>query len=469
MGTCNTRHLFFVWGALEWMGAVLIGFGLILASGVAEEEAQAETLTLNLQQLIDRAIAKSPEVGQVRSEIASAQSDLDQVKGGYYPQIETIGLAGPVKDADLPVVRGGRITDPSPELSLSTIGVFGNFSFAITQPVHTFGKLSNRKEAASRGVKVREHRLDERKNDIALRVKQLYYALILARSGIEVSDEADAFFEDARKRIQRLLELGSSNAVESDLYRVDAYRSQTLRSRAEAEKGAKVAYFALKAMIQLPPKVEFEVDRKSLPRKEEAMKTLESYIERSLSDRPELKQLDEALAAQASLVRAAESDRYPSVFVLVGGSLAGAPGRDKLDNPYIPDEFNHAYAGFVAGVKWNFDFGISKAKVGKEKAEYDKLLNTLATGKLNIPIQVAKSYQEISEWKASVEAYNRAAVASRKWVVSAMTSFDMGVGTADDMMKAIEKYGENQSKYVEALFNYHLAVAELEYAVGEKG
>jgi outer membrane protein len=67
-----------------------------------------------------------------------------------------------------------------------------------------------------------------------------------------------------------------------------------------------------------------------------------------------------------------------------------------------------------------------------------------------------------------VDSYKKGATASRKWVVAALTSFDMGVGTADDMLRGIEKYGENQGKYLEALFNYNLSLAQLEYSVGAK-
>jgi len=119
----------------------------------------------------------------------------------------------------------------------------------------------------------------------------------------------------------------------------------------------------------------------------------------------------------------------------------------------------------VAGLRWNFDFGM-EPRIGKEKAEYEKLLNAKASGVLNIPIQVAKSYREIQEWKVALESYEKASVASRRWVVAALSSFDMGVGTADDLLRAIEKYGYNRGKYIEALFNYNLSLAALDYSVG---
>jgi outer membrane protein len=432
------------------------------------EKEKEQKLILSLQQMIEMAIARSPEIAESQSEIAGTRSELEQVEAAYYPQIESIALIGPVNDAKRPAVRGSRVIDPSPDASLSTLGIFGRLDFTVTQPLYTFGKLSNRKGAASRGVRAKGFKLLEKKYEIALRIKQLYYALILARAGIDAASDADAFFDDAGKRMTRLLELSSTNVIESDLYRVDAYRANNARAKAEAEKGTKVAYFALKSLIRLPSDAEFDVSEKTLPMRGEGLADLDIYVQKALAERPEFKQLDEALAAQDFLVQAVQSDRYPSFFMALEGSLAGAPGRETFRNPYIPDDFNHVNIGIVAGIKWNFDFGITRAKVDKERAEYERLLHAKDSGKLNIPIQVAKSYQETREWKVAVDTYNKATTASRKWVIAALTSFDMGVGTADDMLRAIEKYGESQGKYVEALFNYNLSLAELEYATGKK-
>ncbi len=448
--------------------AFVIGLGLIflLQGGAWGQESNKKKLILGLDQLIEIAIAKSPEIGVSRSEIEAARSDLAQVEAAYYPQIESTAVVGPVPDAKEPLIRDNKIYDPSPETSLSNIGVFGRLDVEVNQPLYTFGKLSNRKEAAARGVNAKQMDTEKKKDEIILRVTQLYYALVLAREGVQSTQEADEFFQDAGRRIRRLLDLSSPMVSQSDLYMIDAFRSDTSRSQAQAQNGAKTAYFALKALIQLPPGTEFDVPGEELKVEEKDLKDLEAYTQMALSERPEFKELKEALQAQKFQVQAFQSDRYPSIFVALNGSLAGAPGRDTLDNPYIPDEFNHAYAGVVAGLKWEFDFGIKKARIDKALAEYRKLLYTKESAEMNIPIQVAKAYQEILEWKEAAKAYSRAAVASRKWLVSAFGDFDMGVGTADNMMRAIEKYSHNQSNYIEALFNYNLALAQLRYAVG---
>jgi outer membrane protein TolC len=107
-----------------------------------------------------------------------------------------------------------------------------------------------------------------------------------------------------------------------------------------------------------------------------------------------------------------------------------------------------------------------KARVEKEMAEYEHLSHTKAKAELNIPIQVIKSYQDVRQWKVAVEAYQTAAVASRKWIVASLTSFDMGTGTADDLLRGIERYGQNRGRYLEALFNYNMSLAQLDYAMG---
>ncbi len=423
---------------------------------------------LGLPELIRMAIEKSPEIEGIRQDVSSSQYDLEQAKAGYYPQIETIAVVGPSRNAEEPLIVNGRITDPSPGLSFESIGVFGKLDFKATQPLYTFGKLSNRKEAAERGVRAKEFQIDEKKGQIVIRIKELYYGLVLARAGLDTVDEANDFFNDAESRIKNLLDAGSSNVKESDLYRIDAYRADIRRSRAEAEKGLKLSYFALKAFIGMPAGNDFDPADKTISAKQENLPDVDQFIKSAYANRPEFKQLAEGLAAQDFLVKAAQSDLYPSFFAAAVASFAGATGRDRLNNQYIPDEFNHTYGGVVAGAKWDLDFGIKKAKVEKAKAEFNKLASQKANAEMSIPVQVSKGYQSVIEAFESVNSYQRAAVASRKWVITALTGFDMGTETADEMLRAIERYGNNQGKYLESVYRYNMAVAELEYAAGIK-
>ncbi|MEJ2725430.1 MAG: TolC family protein, partial [Deltaproteobacteria bacterium] len=259
MGLKPCRALYFKLCLTATMAG--LGFILLCRGWALGEEQKRGKLVLGLEELIQMAIVHSPEVAENRSDLAIAESQLAQAKAGYYPQIESTALIGPVNDAEEPVIRDNRIYDPSPE-GLSSLGVFGRVDLTVTQPLYTFGKLSRRKEAARSGVNARKFTVTSKENEIALRVTELYYALILAEGGVKSADEAREFFDEAKKRISRLLELNALNVAESDLYRVDAFRADTQRSRARAQKGVRFASFALKALIGLAPEAEFEVVEK---------------------------------------------------------------------------------------------------------------------------------------------------------------------------------------------------------------
>lgn len=420
---------------------------------------------LTLQQLVELAVARSPAVAISQSEVKSAKSDLKQVESAFYPQFDIFVVTGPAADADEPQVVNGRIIDPSSS-GIFDIGIFGRLDFTLMQPLYTFGKLSNRKQAALRGVKAKQVEIEQKEAEVVLRVKQLYYGMVLANQGVSAADEAEEYFQEVRDRIEGLLKAGSINVDESDLYMLDAYSAQARSFRAEAQKGYRVASFGLKSLIGMPPEEDFQIPQDSLPTEKKNLGSQEKYIEKALEHRPEIRQVKHGIDAQRYMVEATKADLYPTFFLTVLGSFAGAPGRDKFDSAYFTDEFNHAYAGAVAGLTWHFDFGIQRANVEKQRAEYSKLLNTKAYAEQNIPIQVANIYQEVIQYQKSMEAYGEAAAASRKWVVVAFTNFDMGIGTAKRILEAIEKYGQNRGSYLESLYKYNVGLAELEFAIG---
>ncbi len=460
-----------LYGGRNWVFAALIGV-LWVSSAWGQEK-----VVLSLEQLIQLAIERSPEMAQAEKDILIAESDLEQAKAARFPQIDALAIGGVVDAADRPIVvvsprpgpgdryLRGRLENP--DWDPGDPGPFGKLDITVIQPLYTFGKISNRIDAAIKGVEVKKAAREKTRGDVELRVKELYFALLLSRQGKEAAEDVSSFVEDARKRIKRLLELGSASVDESDLYRVEAYAAEAKRFKAKAESGSRLAYMALKQMIGFPPEKDFELDAKELPKDPRALGEQKDYIEMALRMRPELEQIEKGLEAKKSLVEAAKADMYPSIFLAGVASLAGAPNREHMDVAFIGDDYNHANGGVVVGAKWHFDFGIQQAKVSKAKAEYERLLHTRDYALRNIPLEVAKHYQDAIEHMQAFQASEEAAAAARKWVVVAFANFDMGVGQARDIFFAVERYGKNQGDYLLSLLNYHLALARLSHAVAQ--
>ena len=440
---------------------LLVSLMFVLLSGTSATGEEAPVFGLDA--LIQMALEKSPQLKESEQDIMAAQSDLAQAKAAQWAQMDVFALSTAALDANLPTVFNGNLVNNDKD----SYGIFGSLDFLIVQPIFTFGKISNRQDAAKYGVLAQKAAKEKKRAEVVLNVKELYFGLIVARQGVGAADDANQFVKDARQRIQRLLSVGSPNVSEVDLYRLETFESDITTFKAKAESGVRMAYLALKRTVGFKEDQEFQLDLKDLPRDTRALDAQDDYIRRAMEQRPEFVELKNGIEARKSLVEAAKADLYPSIFVAGLGSFAGAPGRERNPISYFPDRYNHGDAGGFLGTNWHFDLGLGKAKVNKAKAEFQKLLHTKDYAELNIPLEVAKYYQDIVEFQKSFEAFEKGMISARKWIVSAFANFDIGTGTAKDMFDAIDRYGKNRGDYLRALFNYHVALAKLSYAIGE--
>ena len=451
------------------LGGMILALVFLLApmSGWTAEVPAPGGPVLTLPQLTDMALQFSPDVKASQSEVKFAKEQKNEVHGYRWPQFDTTAVGGVVPNAHLPVqtTPGQPLLQRDPKDKLHGVNIFGHLDFTFIQPLYTFGKIAYREGAAEKNVKVKEEGVVAKQGEIVVQVSQAYYGLILANQGKEAVKEARAYLSDTKERINRLIAARSPNVKETDKYRLAAYEGAIEKSGAEAEEGAKTAYIALKALTNYPPNQDFLVPT-DLPNPTAAPGTLDTQIQTALDLRPEFKQLKEGLVVRQLLVDAAKADRLPSLFFAVVGQLAGAPGRRWNPDPYINDWFNDNVALPMVGAKWHFDFGILKAKIGQAKAELEQLQNQERTALMGIPVQVAKDYGDVqTNYKASV-GLEKAYVNARRWLVTTFSNFDMGLGNISDIFQAFERYGVFRGDYLMALYQYNLAVAQLEKDTG---
>ena len=428
----------------------------------------AETPEFTLKQLTAMALNYSPEVKATKSDVTLAQEQKNEAHGYRFPQFDAVALGGVVSNAQRGEVRqvgkNKTLFYPDPAGSIHGVNVFGNLSFTLIQPLYTFGKIAYRERAAAKNIEVQTAGVDLKKGEVMVQVAQAYYGLILATQGKDAVADARTYLRDARERITRLLQINSPNVKESDKYRLAMYEGGVEKFAAQAEEGAKVAYLALKALVGYGPSQDFRVPQE-LP-VPTAPGGLDQYIRLALELRPEFTQLKSGLVARQLLVDAAKADRYPSFFFAVLGQVAGAPGREHNPDPYANDFFNGLGAMPAVGAQWHFDFGILKSKIGQARAELDKLRYTEKQALMGIPVEVARDYGKVQEnYKGSL-GLEKSYVNARRWLVTAFSNFDMGLGKMEDIFQAFERFGSFRGDYLMALYDYNLAVAQLDKSSG---
>lgn len=465
-------------GVMNWVGVRTAGVtaaGRVLSRGLgalaltvvllvlpARAPAAEKALNLSLNDCVARALAHAPELGEAQADIRLVGAKLDEAKGYRYPQIEFLGLTGP-----LPAARG---TWDNPQDSVHQTDRWGWFErgdLTLVQPLYSFGKISHAMSAAEHGIEVEKARKDQRRNEIVVKVKEYYYGILLARDAKELLIEVRDDLTRARDKAKKLLDQNSENVEEADLYKLDAFSGEVAKYQAEASKGEALALAALKARIGVPPETELELKDARLLRVGEPIGDLNGYLARAQVKRPEFRQVSEGLRAREELVAAARAARYPDIFLGATFSAAHASARKESNNPWVLDPFNHVWGGVALGLKWKLDFGISSAKISQEQAQYDRLVSTKYFAEENIPLQIRKYHDEGVEATASMEATRGGYESSKKWAVTAIANFDFGVGPAKEIFDSLQQYAKMRGAYFQSIYNYNLALANLRYAAGD--
>ncbi len=437
------------------LSIVLIASALLLPFAADAEE------TYTLDECIRKALEFSPEIKEVQQDVEISKTLLDEAKGYQWPQIETLGLAAPVSDA-----KGNQIESDYHSDRIEGLGPFGSIDITLVQPLYTFGKIDEKKKAATHGIEVDKSRVRQKATDVALQIKEYYYGLLFAEDGMLLVDEIDGYLNSAIDRTEKLLEVESEFATPMDLHKLQAFSGIIETFRQKAIKSRILAKEALRKSMGFKSGKEVRIAEDHLTPADIKIEELGYYVGESSKLRPEFTQLKEGLAAKEALVQAAVAEYYPDIFLGAFFSYAWAGDRDKVDNPWIYDRFNHTGGGAALGIRWSLDFGITSAQVSRSRAEVRKLNQTGDFAETFIPLQVEKSYRELMEAKNNIEALYRSQKAARKWLVAASSNYDLGLGTSRDLADSLEAYGTTRMSYLQSIYNFNMAYANLEQASG---
>ena len=445
--------------------ATLLAAALLtsLSGAYAANDAPSASLVLSLDDCIRIALKSAPELGEAQADIELTTSKLDEAKSHRFPQLEMTTLLGPVPQAhaqDLFAVDHYIIR-------FNTLTWFTSADATLIQPLYTFGKIAENMKAATHGIEVDRSRKEQRANEIALKVREYYYGLMLARDSKELILEVQDDLDKARTTAQKLLDQGSASVDETDIYKLDAFSGEVAKYLEEAQKGENLALAAIRARLGLPGNAAIEISSEQPAMDGDVVPDYDTFLEKARGRRPEFRQIAEGLKARSALVEAAKANYYPDIFL--GGlvSWAYAEDRDRINNPYIPDPFKHAYGGIALGARWKLDFGITGSKVAGEQAQYNRLLSTKEFADTNIPLQIRKHYLELEEAQKSVADTRKAYTNAKKWAVAALANFDFGIGPAKEIFDALQAYARMRAAYFQSIYNYRMAKANLAYASGE--
>lgn len=427
---------------------------------------------LSLDQAINLALNHDPRVDEKEAFVRKAQGLLAEAdgSGGLRYSVDTfLALTTDVEGGFFENGEESCSNNCTPRDDVfdfdEGISVWGGLTFSIIKPLMTFGRLEGYQEAAQHNILVKQQDVALQRDSIRLDVVRAYYGYLTAR-------DSRLLLEDTRKRLESALELveewldeDKGNVSLSDRYALESGLGLIDNFLAEASGLETIAMAGLKVLTGIKSETITLRDKRLNP-VQLPDQSLEEWTQLAFENRPEFKQVEAGLAARRALVQANRSESKPIVFAGVAGTLAYAPGRDKLDNPHVFDTFNHAALSPLLGMRWQWEQGAQPARVAQAQAELDALIHTASFAREGIPFQVQEQYVLVQSKYKSLKAMRSSAKSARRWMIAAYADFEAGLEEADKILTAMQVYVLAYAEYLKVVNDYNNHVSKLQSVSG---
>ncbi len=446
-----------------WRSTVSIGLlvsFIVVATLQTQPSGAEETTVYGLPDLIARALQHNPSVLQEHWKTEQAAADLTQARAArFLPHLRLESVGGLVPDAE-----GDVFNPPSDTTGIRGLGPFGRAELEFVQPLYTFGLLSNMRDAAAAGVKVAEAARADAELKASLEIKELYYGLLLAQ---ELETLASKLSSELKER-QEEVDLDDPSLPLSTGYKLKLASLELDSRLREVSKKSQLARATLAWRCAIPDDEDWQPLAEHLVQDSTRVPPLDSLMAVAAVQRPEWRQLSAGISARHSLESAAASAFYPQFFLAGGWRYGIAPNRTDQHNPFVKDDFNFSSLGMFIGMRQSFEWGLLNAKRNKARAQLLELKSQEQAAVEGIRLDISRAHADFAEAKAGLESSHEGRRLGRQWVNLARDEYEFTEEAKDlkALVSAFEGFAETEQAYHQAVYDYNVALARLERAVG---
>ncbi len=451
----------------RWFLVATLGAGLPLAHPCPAPAQAPDTVRLNLRQLEEQAMERSPVLAQNRAGLRVAEARQTQAgHAGVLPTFTLRNTAGVLPRVRLAQTATGVFFSPDTSTGVSDLRPFNDLEVNFVQPIYTFGKIGGAVAAAKAGVEAGEAGVLAKEAEVRTQVRSLYWGLKLGDELLRVIEDARRQVDSAQITVETKLDEGSDEVSQTDLFKIQVFRYEVEKRHREAVQKTALARRALISAIGLDPgtplvlsddpyvSIAFDVD------------SLETYLAMALRSRPELRQLDAGIRARSSLTSSASSDYYPQLFV--AGQFRWNRAMDRADprNPFVFNQTNFSRLGAVLGLSWNLNFWQTRDRTRVAEFEGLALAAQQPAVEAGIRLEVEKAWRELRTAADNVRESSDALKATDNWLRSEAQVFDLGVGEVKDFIDAFQANSTMRAEHAENIAAFNTALAALAKAIG---
>ena len=403
-------------------------------SGFAADErvvagSETNTTSLTMDQLVNEALEKNPEVRFYKEELAAAKAGWKVAGLWHNPEV-----SGSV----------GRKTSRELASGASAEGVA--WSVSLVQPFEWPGRIGLRKAIADRDVELAELGLERFRVALAARVRVLGYGLFAAQRKADAAAEVAERFKALREVLVQRDAAGIAPLLETRV--IEATEVTMQRKASEAELASKSVLLELNQLRGVEPSEALLVSEPALKFGASGSKTM--LLAMARTNNFELRVRSAELAQQGFRVALAKNERFPPIRV--GPSFSE-------ENAFEREQIIGLGVSFPLPL-WNRNAGNIEAAAARQVQAETSLLVAQREVERRV-IESAAIYEskvrEMGKWRANATEHFRQAaeLADRHYRLGAVP-VSTYVELQKQYLEAVEGLLETKKEALEAAQNLEL-------------
>lgn len=421
--------------------------------GAHELRAQ-QPMKLSMEQCRDMALTASEEIKQADNSLRQAELDDKIAATARLPKIE--GSAT------------GAYVLPDIEMTGMELAMRGTYmaGLTLTQPIYTGGKISAGRQMARLGRQIADQQLRMTRMDVLVDADNAYWSYIAVRRKVRMLESYSTQMDTIYKQTSSAVAAGM--AIENDLLRIEAKRTEIEYQLQRARNGADLCRMALCNVIGAPLDTAIEPTDTTF--------NIESPTAMSLdiARRPEVGLLEKQIDVNMQRIRDARSEMLPTVGLSAGYSYYGnikLKGFADMGNgttvPYT-QEFRDGIGIAMLAVKIPiFHWGESRKKMHKARYELDNSQLELQRNMRLMSIEAQQAVQNVEDGYRMIHTAESGLRQAEENLRVMRNRYAAAMSPLTDLLDAQSQWQQAQSNLIEAQTQYMIYRTDYLRATGQ--
>ena len=430
---------------------------IVICSGLFTIQASnADQLTL--EECVGIARQNNLEIRSAQNNYLVSKEDVWKAYGGLMPRLDSWVSGSRTVTGPTGYQRWDQNTNQFVNASTG-ISISKNYSagFSLSQTLFDGGANIYNVYNAEAQRNASRYQYVKAEKDIIFSVKEKYYSLLKAKMLLAVRIEAVKRGEEKLKIAQSRYDLGAT-AI-SDVLKAKVQYGTDKLDLVDAENVFKMAMADLNYILNRDVNLDIEPVQEF--RTPETGYDYESALKTAMQRQPALLEAQENLRASNYQKLAARGSWLPSL------SLRASYGWNdhKLNLSNFTDE---NYQWNVSGtLSFNIFEGFqTKATHNSYKIAYRTARDNLYAAQNGVALEVKQAFLNLGKAREQLQVTEESEKAAQEDFNLAQEKYNLGAATILDVIVAQVNYKQAEANRIQSLFDYNLAISQLEKAIG---